>query len=154
MNKPLQNLSNVREEEQRQIMEELARTGECFLCQEVIARVAKKYPGVATLSVHEGNHWFIKNNDFPYSGTKLHVLVVPKRHVTELEDLSGEEFLELQQMFTWINKKYDVEGASMFLRYGNMNYNGATLSHIHFHILHGASKHDGGEAIRVKLGYK
>lgn len=154
MNQPLQDVSNAREDIQRRIMEELAHTGECFLCPEVIQRIATKYSGIATLPLHEGAHWFIKENDFPYAGTRLHMLIAPKRHAVKMEDLTAGEFLELQHMISWVNKTYDIQGAALFVRYGDMSYTGATLAHMHFHILHGVAKHDGCEAIRPKLGYK
>ena len=153
MNKPLQDLSNTREEKQREIMEHLAVTGGCFLCMDVISEIVKKYPDVSTGPIHEGKYLFVKKNDFPYKGTRLHLLVVPKRHVMTLEDLFPEEFLEVQEMLAWINKTFDVQGASVFLRYGDMSYTGATLSHLHFHVLHGVAKHSTSESIRPKLGY-
>ena len=154
MSKHLQDLSNAREGKQRLIMEELAVTGECFLCQDVILRVAEKYPGVASLPIHEGKHWFIKHNDFPYQGTKLHVLIVPKRHVTNIEDLEIWEFVELKEMVAWVNTTFAVVGASMILRYGETSYTGATLTHLHFHIFHGVKWHENCEAIKPKLGYQ
>ncbi len=154
MSGQLQDLSNTREVEQRLIMEELAVTGECFLCQDVIARITRKHPGVASLPIHEGKHWFIKNNDFPYQGTKLHILIVPKRHVTKIEDLEVWEFVELKEMVVWVNTTYGVQGASMFIRYGDMSYTGATLAHIHFHIFHGVVKHEECEKIKPTLGYQ
>ena len=154
MSTALQDISNTREVKQREIMEELAQTGECFLCQNVIERIAKKYPGVATLPIHEGNRWFVKHNDFPYEGAKLHVLIVPKKHTEKLEDLSVEDFTELMEMVAWVNKQFEVKGASLFIRYGNMSYTGGTLAHMHFHIMHGVAKHEECEPIKVKLGYK
>lgn len=153
MSGPIQDLSNTREVMQHQIMEELAVTGECFLCEEVIRRIAKKYPEVASLPLHGGVYWFVKRNDFKYEGAKLHMLIVPKRHVTALEQLTSLEFSELQEHLSWINSTYAVEGASLFLRYGDMSYTGATGSHLHFQVLHGRKKQDGGEPIKVKLGY-
>lgn len=154
MNQPLQDLSNAREEMQRQIMEELAQTGECFLCEDVIRRIAAKYAGVATLPFREGDHWFVKHNDFPYEGAKLHLLIVPRKHVTKVEDLSPEQFLEFREHLSWANNNFNIRGASVFMRYGDMAYTGATLAHLHFHVLHGVAKYDGSESIRAKLGYK
>lgn len=154
MNQPIQDLSNAREKQQQEIMEELAQTGECFLCLPVITRIVTKYPNVSSAPLYEGNYWFIKNNDFPYKGTELHILIVPKRHVTKIEDLSIEEFLELKNMIGFVNMKYGVRGASLFVRYGDMSYTGATLSHIHFHLIHGIAKHADSEAIKPTLGYR
>lgn len=150
----VQDISNAREVEQREIMEELAKTGECFLCQTTVARIAAKYPRFASPSIKSWQHWFVKKNDFPYDGTKLHLLIIPYRHVTSLEELSVEEFSELKTVVEWVNVTYKVKGASMFVRYGNMSYTGATGTHIHFHLLHGVEKYENCESIKPKLGYK
>lgn len=150
----LQDISNTREVKQREIMEELAQTGECFLCPSVIERISTKYAGVSTLPIHQGTFWFIKKNDFPYEGTVLHLLIVPKRHLTRVEELTSDEFLELQEMITWVNTTNNVKGASLFMRYGDTSYTGATLAHIHFHIIHGVAKSTTTEVIKPKLGYK
>lgn len=154
MNMDIQNLGNTREEAQYRIMEELSHTGECFLCKSTVLRIARKYPRVASTPLHEWSNWFVKHNDFPYEGTKLHLLVIPERHVTQIEDLTPQEFLEVQQIVGWVNTTFNVQGASLFLRYGDMSYTGATGTHLHFHILHGDKKHEGCESIKPKLGYK
>ena len=149
-----QELSNARGEKQIEIMKELETTGECFLCPDTISRISKKYEGVATPIIYEDGDIFVKKNDFPYEGTKLHLLVVPKRHLTRIEEFTQEEFAKLKEVFAWINATYEVKGASLFMRYGEMTYTGASLSHLHFHVLHGEPSSKKSEAIRVKLGYK
>jgi diadenosine tetraphosphate (Ap4A) HIT family hydrolase len=154
MSQPLQDLSNTRVREQREIMESLAVTGECFLCSDTITRIAALYPDFATTPIHEGDYLFVKKNDFPYEGSVLHLLIVPKRHVTSVEDFLPEEFLELQDMIRWINITFNVQGASFFLRYGDTSFTGATLSHLHFHVVHGVEKSKSSGVIKPKLGYK
>lgn len=135
-------------------MEELAQTGECFLCETTIARIAAKYPGVATLPIYRGTHWFVKHNDFPY-GTRIHLIIAPRRHVTRIEDLEPEEFAELREMVVWANEKFDLLGGSLFVRYGDMSYTGATLAHLHFHMLSGVAERKGKtEPVRAKLAFK
>lgn len=154
MNQPVQNLDNARGDQQRQIMEELQATSECFLCEETIRRVVAKYPGVSTSPFHHGEHWFVKQNDFPY-GTRHHYIIVPKRHVTKLEDLTVKEFAELQEMVVWVNQRFQLPGGSLFVRYGDMSYTGATLSHLHFHIISGVAERKGEtEPVRAKLAHK
>ena len=154
MTQPIQNIDNAREEEQRQIMEELAQTGECFLCEKTIDRITAKYPGIATLPIHRGDHWFVKHNDFPY-GTRVHLIIAPFRHVMRIEDLEPAEFAELQKMVIWVNDQFGLPGGSLFVRYGDMSYTGATLSHLHFHILSGVAERKGEtQPVRAKLAFK
>lgn len=153
MTSSTENPDNARSDEQRRIMEEVASRGECFLCPESLKKESLRNK-TSTTPIFEGVHWYIKRNDFPYEGTELHLLIVPKKHVEKLEDLLAEEFLELQEMVRWANKTFEVRGGSMFVRYGDMSYTSATYKHLHFHLLHGVQKSDSTESIKSKLGYK
>jgi ATP adenylyltransferase len=153
MTSATQNLENARTEEQKRIMEEVASRGECFLCPHTLKQESERNK-TSTPPLFEGVHWYIKRNDFPYEGAKLHLLIVPKRHVKGMEDLLVEEFSELQQMIIWVNKTFDVRGASIFVRYGDMSYTGATYTHMHFHLIHGVAKGETTESIKAKLGYR
>jgi diadenosine tetraphosphate (Ap4A) HIT family hydrolase len=151
--KGAQDPSNARTPEQRRIMEEVASRNECFLCVDSLVKESKRN-GQSTPPFHKGKHWYVKHNDFPYEGTTLHVLIVPNRHVENIEELSVDEFSELQEIVRWVNKKFKVEGASLFVRYGNMSYTGATYTHMHFHLIRGVAKSDNTDGIKPKLGYK
>ena len=37
----------------------------------------------------------------------------------------------------WANKKFKIPGASFIMRFGDHNYTGATITHLHAHIVSG-----------------
>jgi ATP adenylyltransferase len=64
---------------------------ECIFCDEVLA--AHSQPD---LILHRGVHAFVILNLYPYSVG--HLMVVPYRHVGNLEDLSPEEISEVSSL--------------------------------------------------------
>ena len=70
----------------------------------------------------------------------IHVLVIPKKHITKLTDLSKEDELLVGKIFTTINKIAVQEGFAEegFRVITNCGENGGqVVMHIHFHVLAG-----------------
>ena len=88
------------------------------------------------LIIYRGEHNFIVLNKFPY--TAGHLLIVPFREVSELEDLQEDEFNEHTRL---IIKAKDVLTKAITPHGFNIGYNfgsaaGAGIpSHLHCHIV-------------------
>ena len=70
----------------------------------------------------------------------VHILVIPKKHITKLTDLSVEDELLVGKIFTTINKIAVQEGFAEegFRVITNCGENGGqVVMHIHFHVLAG-----------------
>lgn len=146
---------NAREAEQLERMRELRRQGKCFFCDSnylaIGAPDAKLYL----------RHWFVRDNDYPYPGTVRHVTIIPYRHVKNLRELTPEEWSELLHAIKRVEENYELhdKGESIFARSGDMAYTGATIDHLHFHLLVGGPKPDDWKSIQedniiVTLGHK
>lgn len=87
------------------------------------------------LVLRRGDKTFVVMNRYPY--TNGHLMVVPKRHVGELEDLTGEEMLEI---FTWAQKMvqalraFNPEGFNIGVNIGRIAGAGVP-GHIHLHVV-------------------
>ena len=66
--------------------------------------------------------------------------------------MSGIE--ELLDHIKWANKKFKIPGASFIMRFGDHNYTGATITHLHAHIVSGHKQKKNSEAIRSSIGFK
>lgn len=140
-------MSNVRTQQQAERMEEADKKGTCYLCDRVAGEHNIPF-------IHEGVHWIIVLNDFPYAPDIHHYMIVTKKHVTKVTELFPEEWLECLEMLKWIENKTNVAGYSFFVRNGDTHYTGATLTHLHFHFLSGNSENESSEPVRVKLAHK
>ncbi len=142
---------NARHPEQVARMNKLAKEIGCFFCKKNYLKVG------ASPAIYESRYWYIKKNDYPYEGSKRHYLIASRKHLTEITDISPASWAELLKVIAWLKKYLKVKGASLFVRSGDMKYTGATLDHIHFHLLIGGPKKKNGtldDNIRVSLGHK
>ena len=149
-------LDNARDPEQLRRMEELVRNGQCHFCREGFTE-RHKAP-----IIYESDYWLITANNFPYTGSVHHYLIVPTQgHPTKISSLDSEAWIYLQVAIWWLEKYLGVSGESIFVRSGDMALTGATLDHLHFHFLVGQRKDtepeenkNKTEPLWVVLGYK
>jgi ATP adenylyltransferase len=102
----------------------------CFFCQGLLERKDEE-----NLILHRGKLAFVVMNRFPYNNG--HLMVVPRRHLQHLEELSPREGLEL---FDLLQVSLRVLGASLNPQGFNVGLNlgkaaGAGEQHVHFHIV-------------------
>ena len=122
---PLGTIENTRTPEQRSHMEETIGKGKCPFCD-----LDKKL----NIPLRHTIHWNIWKNPFPYPNHKEHIVIAPGRHVTDINFLSNEEWIELLQLICWAINKYDLKGGGVVMRFGEPKYNAGTLNHLHVQI--------------------
>ncbi len=102
----------------------------CILCL-----IRDNAPEVVNLTVHESELFIVSINLYPFNPG--HLMVFPRRHLTDIRELSAAENLELSvlinQTLTLIDGLYNPAGY-------NIGYNmgaaaGASIDHIHMHII-------------------
>jgi len=143
------NYNHVRKEEQKKIMEKATRKGECPFCWKVIERYHPKP------ILKKGQWWWVSENGWPYKGTEKHLMFFYKEHVSCFSQIKSKAFAELQTLVSWAEKKFQIKGGGLFIRFGDMNRTGSSVQHIHAQLVVGNSKKGvGSEALKVKLGYK
>ncbi|MFH7880842.1 MAG: HIT family protein [Candidatus Aenigmatarchaeota archaeon] len=78
---------------------------------------------------------FVIMNNFPY--TTGHLLVFPKKHVRELEELKEEEIYEIvkniRECVLILKKVLKPKGFNIGINLGKIA--GASISHLHFHVV-------------------
>ena len=142
---------NARDPEQLKRMDHLAAQIGCFFCNNNYLKIG------ASKAIKKTKYWYIKKNDYPYEGSVHHYLIASKRHVTKITELSPLAWKKLLEVIRWLERHLKVKGGSIFARSGDMRYTGATLDHLHFHLLVGGPKKKDGQLkdnILVTLGHK
>jgi ATP adenylyltransferase len=134
-------LGNARHSEQREKMERLEAAEICMFCAG---------PPAAPVKV-ASQHWEVLHNEFPYAGTRLHLLIVPRRHVTDLLDLHDEELAEFWQVARSIRQLYHLEYYGLGARCGDCRFTGGTIAHVHVHLIVGDVDDPGHTPVRLKL---
>lgn len=106
-------------------------SSDCFLCDAATSDEAAKHLVVASFS-----HVFVILNRYPYNSG--HVMVVPKRHVSDLTDVSTEELHELfevvQKSQHVLQSIYSPHGFNIGINSGRAAGAGVP-GHLHVHVL-------------------
>lgn len=102
----------------------------CFFCQKL-----KEKKSVKNLILHQGECVFVIMNKFPY--TNGHLMVVPKRHCLDFEQLDHNE---LRELFNLLSISTRVLKTSLHPHGFNIGINigkvgGAGEDHLHLHIV-------------------
>ncbi len=102
----------------------------CFLCKNLKEKNDKK-----NLILIQGQYVFVMMNKYPYSNG--HIMIVPKRHCLELEDLEDEE---LKDLFHFLKISIKVLKLCLHPNGFNIGINigkagGAGEDHLHLHVV-------------------
>jgi diadenosine tetraphosphate (Ap4A) HIT family hydrolase len=135
-------LANYRTPEQLADMRRLEAAGICIFCPEHLAADPDQRV------VHRTAHWTVTPNEFPYPGTRLHLLLVPHRHVTDVLDLPPEAQADLFAALGWVRDAHGLAGYGLGVRCGDPASTGATIAHVHLHVIVGDPA---AEPVRFKM---
>jgi ATP adenylyltransferase len=102
----------------------------CIFCKKPLEKKDER-----NLILYRGEETFVVMNRFPYNNG--HLMVVPKRHCTDLDELNDREFREL---FDVMKVSTQVLERSLSPHGFNIGFNlgpggGAGLEHLHLHIV-------------------
>jgi ATP adenylyltransferase len=125
----LYNLDAARGEEQRSYMAQLESAGVCVFCVEHVAEYQREP------IEHDGEHWYVTRNGFPYEGTAEHFLIVARRHVVSFEELPDEAGAELWAIRRMLAERLRPVALATVERSGDMRFNGGSVAHLHVHLV-------------------
>lgn len=140
-------MKNARQPDQIKKMVQLKKDGVCFLCNKNFT----KYQDTPIL--REKKWWVVRKNDYPYEGSKIHLLLVYKKHTDSIESINPEGMVELFDHLRWVRKKFKIKGSTLIMRFGDSSYTGATITHLHAHLVSGHRYRKGSEKIRPVVGF-
>ncbi|MBV8661270.1 MAG: HIT domain-containing protein [Candidatus Dependentiae bacterium] len=104
----------------------------CVFCE----KNAEKDPDKQEFVLKKTKHAFIILNLYPYNGG--HLLILPHKHVANLEDLSKAARAELMELvsasITIVKKVLNAEGINAGLNLGRASGAGIP-GHLHFHVV-------------------
>jgi dihydrofolate reductase len=136
------NLRNGRHEDQVEAMRRIAERKECPFCAE---NLRKEHQRPILL---ESDHWIFTENQWPYEHTRRHYLAIPKRHIDLLSEMTETEWSDF-----WKNAGpiiAGMAGGGLCLRFGSTDLTGATVRHLHIHLI----EPDGKGKVEFKVGQK
>ncbi|MBN1391817.1 MAG: HIT domain-containing protein [Sedimentisphaerales bacterium] len=110
----------------------LNKSGDCFICQDL----KEPQDDGKNLVLWRSEHCIVVLNRFPYNNG--HLLIAPGRHISDLEEATDEELLELTKLVRETKKALTLvlkpHGFNVGMNFGRCS--GAGLpGHLHIHIV-------------------
>jgi len=128
MKKGAVNTRNARKGEYRDVINKIDTVGKCPFCKENF-----KYHKKPILKREKG--WFVTENSWPYKNTQHHFIIIGEKHKEEFSELNQNDFAVVAQLTKWVIRRYKIKGGAFTMRFGNTDATGASVTHLHFHIL-------------------
>ncbi len=139
------NLANARNNEQKEVMELIAIEKVCPFCPDNL-HTYHKQPIISM-----GEHWVLTPNQWPYDHTRTHLLAIAAYHAETLDDLRDGSFEELGQIMRWASEEYAVAAGGIALRFGDATSSGATVRHLHAHLIEPDPNREPEDKVRFKI---
>jgi len=136
---------NARTGDQLAEMRRLDAAGICLFCPDGLARHARQRILLRT------RHWSVTPNEFPYQGTSLHLLLVPDQHAADLLDLSEEVRHDFWEALAAVAREHELSHYGLGVRNGDCRYTGATIRHVHAHVLVGDAADADAPPVRMRF---
>ena len=122
------NINNARKGEYKEVIEKIAKTGKCPFCRENFKYHKKPI-------FKRKRDWFLTEVSWPYKNAKCHLMILGEKHRENLSELKKEDFAAVSYLANWAIKKYKIKGGALAIRFGNTNFTGASVAHLHFHLI-------------------
>ncbi len=121
-------LANCRSNDQKHQYQQILEEG--YDPFETVERIKK----LGNEVVYENKNWIAFQNQH-YTDRKNHFVVIAKRFVTEPSELQIAEKFDLFEAYEDLTNMYDILGGMLVMRFGDTRLSGASVKHLHFHIV-------------------
>ncbi|MFA6405020.1 MAG: hypothetical protein WCW03_03410 [Candidatus Paceibacterota bacterium] len=126
------NISNIRRDDQKRVMEKIATEKHCPFCSENIAKYHKKP------IIKEGKYWILTDNQWPYEKVNNQLLAIHKTHIEHLSEMDPEAGIELIELFKDECNNRNIPGGGLVMRFGSNPEHGTfgnSVLHLHAHLI-------------------
>lgn len=124
--------THVRREDQKAVMDEIAKQAHCPFCPENLAKYHKN-PILKT-----GKYWVLTDNQWPYEKIKHQLLAIYRTHIEHIKDMDPAAGAELIELFKEEAVKRDIPGGGIAIRFGSNPQHGSygnSVLHLHAHMI-------------------
>lgn len=143
-------LENSRTDDQKVVMNQIAKENHCPFCPENLQKYHKKP------ILKKGKYWILTDNQWPYEKIKHQILAIYKSHIEHISEIDPAAGEELFQMFKEESSKRRIPGGGIAIRFGSNPEHGSygnTVLHIHAHLIEpDLDLLDTNEAWKFKFG--
>jgi diadenosine tetraphosphate (Ap4A) HIT family hydrolase len=81
-------------------------------------------------------YWIVTTNGWPYKATKNHFLMVYRpKHINHIEEMPKAAFEDKLKIIQKLAQDKKIKGGTLMMRFGSSNHTGASVEHLHFHLI-------------------
>ncbi|MBI2592575.1 MAG: HIT domain-containing protein [Candidatus Colwellbacteria bacterium] len=142
MTKKLVNLRYAKGSKYGETLKEIKTAKVCPFCPKTFKWHTKP-------TLRRTKNWLVTENFNSYKNARYHFLVISKSHKEGFQDLTLPDWRQISELVRWAIRKYKIKGGGLILRFGDSNYTGATVTHLHLHLIVPQLKR--GKALRVEF---
>lgn len=118
----------AKDERYKKVLNEIASAGVCPFCPENFRWHTKPI-------LKRSGGWFITENFSSYKNALHHLIIVNKKHKEHFTELSAKDWRDLSHLASWAIRKFKIKGGGLALRFGDTDFTGATVRHLHAHLI-------------------
>lgn len=123
-------LAGVRTKSQLQIMRAIRKSGRCPFCQENLFLYHNKP------IILEGDYWLLTENQWPYPGKNVHLLLISRLHCERICDLGPAAHAEFFSIVRQLELDGTFPSGAICMRSGiDTMLSGASVKHLHCQII-------------------
>jgi len=111
------------------IIADIQKDGVCPFCPDQLKKYHKNP------IIEETKYWIVTDNMYPYKNVKDHILFIYKKHIENIQEMSPEAWQELNKIFLKSIDRSGIPGGTLFMRFGNTRFTGASVAHLHAHLV-------------------
>lgn len=142
------NQTYVRTGSQAEIYEQIEKEGLCPFCLENFERYQ-----VGPI-IKDNANWTLVKSKWPYENSKVHLLLILKTHIEDIQKLDSDTWGDLLDLVKWAIGKYKIPGGALAIRFGDSNLTGATVHHLHAQLIEPTRKEgkENAETVTFPIG--
>lgn len=104
--------------------------------------------------LYKSKHWLVTKNSWPYKGSRFHILFIARKHVEKTEDAPPAAWADLQKLYRKLVKEKKIKGATLMIRSGDTKFTGASVNHLHAHLVVGSPRTKNTKPIKALVGFE
>lgn len=112
----------------KKVMDAIVRARVCPLCPKTMRWHTKPI-------LKRASGWLITENFNAYRNTQHHLILVRERHAERFQQLTAKDWAAVSSLVRWALPRFKIKGGGLTLRFGDTTYTGATVAHLHFHLI-------------------
>lgn len=142
------NAAIMKRSDYAQTLDAIIAGGFCPFCEEHLFKHHQRP------LIYKSKHWLVTENAWPYKGSRFHFLFITRSHVEATEDMPTAAWTDLQKLYKKLVRENDIKGATLMIRSGDTRFTGASVNHLHAHLITGSPRTKNTKSIKVPVSFK